>query len=138
MILTHKLYSSWNEEFNVPEFDDDMLIDFIDLHYKIDQGGLLFDFHSSDFFPIRYFDLVVLLRCDNTPLHDRLAQRGYAPNKILENIDCEILEVTHDEVFEAYDPTIILELANNVPEDVEKNIGTILKWLTDWKEKHNK
>lgn len=97
----------------MPEFDDDKLIDFIDENYKIDQGGLLFDFHSSDFFPIRYFDLVVLLRCDNTPLYDRLAQRGYDAKKILENIDCEILEVTHDEVFEAYDHGIILELQNS-------------------------
>jgi adenylate kinase len=64
---------------------------------------LLFDFHSSDFFPVRYFDLVVLLRCDNTHLHDRLSQQGYAPNKILDNIDCELLDVTHDEVFGVYD-----------------------------------
>lgn len=83
IITTHKLYDSWNEEFNVPEFDDDKLLDFIEEHYKIDQGGLLFEFHSSEFFPVRYFDLVVLLRCDNTQLHDRLQARGYAPNKIL-------------------------------------------------------
>ena len=97
----------------MPEFDEDKLLDFIEENHKIDQGGLLFEFHSSDFFPVRFFDLVVLLRCDNTQLHDRLQARGYPPNKIMENIDCELLEVTHDEVFGAYDETIILELSNN-------------------------
>jgi adenylate kinase len=35
MIITHKLYDSWNEEFNVPEFDDDKLLEYIEEKYKI-------------------------------------------------------------------------------------------------------
>ena len=61
---------------------------------------------------------MVLLRCDNGPLSERLQKREYALNKIQENVSCEILEVTHDEVFESYDENIILELTNSNPEDV--------------------
>lgn len=40
--------------------------------------------------------------------------------------------MTHDEVFEAYDKEIILELQNNEIEDVEKNRDLILAWLGQW------
>jgi adenylate kinase len=38
-------------------------------------GGVLVDFHSVGFFPERWFDLVIVLRTDNTVLFDRLAKR---------------------------------------------------------------
>ncbi len=35
-----------NKEFNVPEFDEDMVNDY--LEPEIPQGGCVIDFHSSD------------------------------------------------------------------------------------------
>lgn len=39
------------------------------------QGGAVVDHHSCDFFPERWFDLVVVLQADNSILYDRLASR---------------------------------------------------------------
>lgn len=39
------------------------------------QGGNIVDYHSSDFFPERWFDIVFVLRTDNTTLFDRLSNR---------------------------------------------------------------
>jgi adenylate kinase len=39
------------------------------------EGGVIIDFHTVDFFPERFFDLVLVLRTDNTVLYDRLAFR---------------------------------------------------------------
>ncbi len=116
-----------------------MLLDDIEEVYKdnIEKGGLVVDFHSSDFFPLRYFDLVILIRCGNEELHRRLTERGYEAKKIQENIDCQILEVTHDEVFEAYPEDIILELRNEERGDMEKNLGIVMQWLTQWKKKRD-
>jgi len=130
IINEKKLYKTWNEEFNVPEFDVDMVCDA--LEYISEEGGYIVDFHSSDFFPERWFDLVVLLRCNNTVLFDRLSQRNYTEKKIKENIECEIMEVTHDEVYEAYKKNIILELNNEKEEDMEKNINAIIDYLKNW------
>jgi len=41
----------------------------------MEEGGNVVDFHSCDFFPERFFDLVLVLRADNTTLYDRLQQR---------------------------------------------------------------
>lgn len=40
----------------------------------------------------------MLLRTNNTVLFDRLKGRGYNEKKITENIECEILDVSKDEV----------------------------------------
>ena len=83
------------------------------------------EFHSSDFFPERWFDLIVLLRCGNTELYDRLALRGYDDKKIKENIECEILEVTKEEVVASYKEEIIMELQSEKVEDMQNNIEII-------------
>lgn len=82
LVFEQQLYKDWDNNFNVPIFDEDMVLDWIEEHYNINKGGILIDFHSSDFFPLRYFDLVILMRCSNQYLYDRLSSRGYAQNKI--------------------------------------------------------
>jgi adenylate kinase len=39
------------------------------------RGGNIVDYHSCDFFPERWFDLVIVLQTDNTILYDRLEKR---------------------------------------------------------------
>lgn len=93
----------------MPEFDVDMVCDELE-PYMSKQGGIILEFHSCDFFPERWFDLVVLLRCNNTDLYDRLKERGYSEKKITENIECEIFGVLQEEVRESYKEDIIMEL----------------------------
>ncbi len=81
----------------MPEFDVDMVCDELEPLMST-RGGIILEFHSCDFFPERWFQLVVLLRCDNTQLYDRLQARGYNEKKITENIECEILDVLKEEV----------------------------------------
>lgn len=45
--------------------------------------------------------------------------RGYTDKKITENIECEILEVTSEEVYDSYDADVILELKNEKEADVQ-------------------
>ncbi len=83
-----------------------MIVDYMEDEMK--KGKKVVEFHSSGFFPERWFDLVVLLRTDNTQLFDRLALRKYPQHKITENIECEIMDVTKDEVIESYKQERIL------------------------------
>lgn len=47
-----------------------------------DSGGVVVDYHGSDFFPERWFDFVIVLRCANAILFDRLKARGYNDFKV--------------------------------------------------------
>ena len=71
MINTKKLYTEFNEEYGVPEFDEDMVCDELE-PLMSGRGGIILEFHSCDFFPERWFDLIVLLRTENKNLFDRL------------------------------------------------------------------
>ena len=42
---------------------------------NISAGGKIVEYHGCDFFPERFFQLVVVLRTDNTLLWDRLQSR---------------------------------------------------------------
>ena len=64
-----------NKEFDSHILDEDKLLDAME--DKMGEGGQIVDYHSNDFFPQRFFDLVIVLRCDNSILHPRLVNRGY-------------------------------------------------------------
>ena len=91
------------------------------------RGGIILEFHSCDFFPERWFQLVVLLRCDNTQLYDRLKERGYNEKKITENIECEILDVLKEEVESSYKEEIVIELPSSTVENMQENIEKIVE-----------
>ena len=49
MIKEKKLYTKWDETFDVPVFDEDMVCD--ELEPLMQEGGKVVDFHTSGFFP---------------------------------------------------------------------------------------
>ena len=129
LINEKKLYKKWNNEFNVPEFDDELVIN--ELEPMVESGGAVLDFHSSAFIPEDWIDLVVLLRCNNTLLYDRLKERGYPEKKISENVECEIMEVTSEEVRNSYKENIIIELKSEVIEDMENNMDIVINKIKE-------
>ena len=73
IIINNKLSSGKDEKRDCLIVDDDKLIDHIEDNLK--NGGYLIDTHLSDVVDIKYIDLVIVLRCNNTILYDRLKDR---------------------------------------------------------------
>lgn len=46
-----------------------------ELESRMEEGGKIVDYHGCDFFPERWFDVVFVLRTNNTLLYDRLEKR---------------------------------------------------------------
>ena len=78
--------SGWDEEFQcliVDENAEDQVGEFCYINTQLldylepimSEGGVVLEHHTVDFFPERWFDLVLVLRCDNTILFDRLTER---------------------------------------------------------------
>lgn len=93
-----------------------------------DEGGVVLDYHACDFFPERWFDLVIVLRCDNTKLYDRLVTRGYEQKKLRENVECEIFGTVLEEARESYKEEVIHELPNETHEQMADNVRKITEW----------
>ena len=116
------------------------------------EGGNVVEYHSCDFFPERWFDLIIVLRTDNTLLYDRLEKRyweadrspgalcvrllsffrGYSGKKLSDNIQCEIFQTILEEARESYSHDIVHELHSNLPEDLERNVDTICLLISEW------
>ncbi|CAI5721480.1 unnamed protein product [Peronospora destructor] len=124
------LHSDRDEEFDCFVLDEDKVCD--EMEDLMAEGGKVVDFHTCEFFPERWFDLVVVLRVDNTTLFDRLLKRGYSDKKIAENVECEIMEVVLQEARESYAQEIVQELPSRTVEDMDSNIERVLMWVQHW------
>ncbi|XP_045109670.1 adenylate kinase isoenzyme 6-like [Portunus trituberculatus] len=125
-------FDGYDDERDCPMLDEDKVLD--ELEDKIAEGGNIIDYHGCDFFPERFFDIVFVLRTNNTLLYDRLAARGYQGKKLEDNVECEIMAVLRDEAKESYEEQIVHELESNTFEEMENNLQRILAWITAWKE----
>ena len=135
LIKQEQYTEGYDKEFDSHILDEDKLLDAME--DKMAEGGQIVDYHSNDFFPQRFFDLVIVLRCDNSILHPRLVNRGYNEHKIQENIECEIMEVVLEEARESYPEEIVVELKSETMEDMESNLERIETWYNMYKEQHS-
>lgn len=53
-----------------------------ELESRMVEGGKIVDYHGCDFFPERWFDVVFVLRTNNTLLYDRLEKRFSDMNEL--------------------------------------------------------
>ncbi|KAN0006842.1 hypothetical protein ACTFIU_005034 [Dictyostelium citrinum] len=130
-----ELHDGWDSEFQCYILDEDKVCDeFEDVMVK---GGNVVDHHGCEWFPERWFDLVIVLRTDIKVLNDRLEKRNYIQHKITNNLDCEIMQVILDEARNSYKEEIIVELQSTTLEDNENNQNLIAQWIQNWYEKNN-
>ncbi|CAK4660891.1 hypothetical protein LEN26_014439 [Aphanomyces euteiches] len=132
LVKERDLHSGRDDEFDCFLLDEDKVVDEMDDMMSSEDGGVIVDFHTCDFFPERWFDLVVVLRTDNTTLFDRLTQRGYNAKKVTENVECEIMQVVLQEAQESYVAEIVQELPSVTVQDMENNIERIVTWMNHW------
>ena len=126
----------WDEEYSSHELNEDKLLDL--LEEKQAAGGIVVEHHVTDIFPERWFDIVFVLRTDNTTLYDRLVARGYTGKKLEENVQCEIFQTVLEEARGAYREELVHELSSNTLEQREQNCQRILTWIKQWKEDRDK
>ncbi|KAJ1734995.1 factor activating pos9 [Coemansia biformis] len=134
LVKERVLHDGYNDEFDTYWLNEDKVVD--EMESMVAGGGMCVDFHTCGFFPERWFDLVVVLRAETDKIYDRLEGRGYKPNKIQENIECEIMQVVLEEARESYKAEIIMELPSNTVEDMEANVDKIVAFVEEFRQTH--
>ncbi|CAD7704056.1 unnamed protein product [Ostreobium quekettii] len=119
------LHDGWDDQYQSWIVDEDKVCDY--LEDIMSEGATIVEYHSCDFFPERWMDLVVVLRTNNTTLYERLEKRGYSEAKIQENVTCEIMNVVLDEAMESYRKEIVMVLQNDDVEEMERNVESIVQ-----------
>lgn len=130
------LHEGWSDEYRSYIVDDERVV--ATTLPLLQQGGQVIDWHICDVFPLADIDLVCVLRTDHSILYDRLQARGYAPSKLEENMDAEIMEVVAEEARGAYHAEQVVELRSEDEADLRGNIERLLVWIADWEKDNEK
>eukprot|EP00668_Euglena_longa_P015024 GGOE01019071.1.p2 GENE.GGOE01019071.1~~GGOE01019071.1.p2 ORF type:complete len:182 (-),score=72.89 GGOE01019071.1:567-1091(-) len=123
LIKERGLHDGWNADFDCFDLNEDKVCD--EMEPMMVEGRKIVDFHTCDFFPERWFHLVVVLRASTTQIYDRLTARGYSEKKRTENVEAEIMNVVIDEAREGYRAEVVLELPSNTTEEMEANVERV-------------
>ncbi|XP_008560841.1 adenylate kinase isoenzyme 6 [Microplitis demolitor] len=118
--------------YQCPVLNEDRLLD--SMESLMSKGGNIVDYHSAELFPERWFDIVFVVRTNNTVLYDRLTARGYQGKKLEDNIECEIFQTILEEAKSSYRDEIVHELESNTQDQIEANVNRVCLWVEQWKE----
>ncbi|KAI9356013.1 AAA domain-containing protein [Zopfochytrium polystomum] len=135
LVKERSLHDGFDPVFASYILNEDKVCD--ELEPLMQEGGKVVDHHGCDFFPERWFDLVVVLRANNEVLYPRLEKRGYNQKKITENIECEIMDVISSEARESYAADIVVELRSETIADMEENVSRIVTWVENFRRDNN-
>ena len=140
LVKSRGCHTGYDEDLQTLIVDEDKLMDEVEKEIEDGggEGGWVIDWHSTEGFAVRWVDLVVVLRCEETNvLFDRLTARGYKDNKVQENLDAEIFGVVGEEAKEGWDEEgQVVELRSVEVEDIEENAERIVQWVKSWVEDH--
>eukprot|EP01028_Stygiella_incarcerata_P013260 TRINITY_DN81729_c0_g1_i1.p2 TRINITY_DN81729_c0_g1~~TRINITY_DN81729_c0_g1_i1.p2 ORF type:complete len:172 (+),score=56.51 TRINITY_DN81729_c0_g1_i1:162-677(+) len=126
-VKQNALHEEFDEEFQTYIVDEDKVVDA--LAERVSRGGVVVDYHSCDFFPEDWFDLIVVLRTSTEVLFDRLEKRGYSEKKRTENMECEIFQVVLEEARTAFPEVELWEVESDTLEQFEENCARIATWV---------
>ncbi len=95
MALSEEYITKYDKKRETQVIDTDKLIQYIiELIKNFQQSSesiLIIEGHFADIIPNEYFDITIVLRCEPYELMKRLESRGYLKEKIIENVQSEIL-----------------------------------------------
>eukprot|EP01029_Cantina_marsupialis_P000893 TRINITY_DN106_c0_g2_i2.p1 TRINITY_DN106_c0_g2~~TRINITY_DN106_c0_g2_i2.p1 ORF type:complete len:193 (+),score=57.16 TRINITY_DN106_c0_g2_i2:47-580(+) len=135
LVREHDFHAGRDEEFDCFLIDEDSENRLLDhLEPLMAEGGVIIDHHSCDFFPERFFHLVLVMTTENAVLFDRLSAREYTEKKVRENMECEIMQVVQEEAKQSYEEDIVQVLTSNTPDDMDTNLDRTVQWIEMWTE----
>ena len=95
LVISKNFILSYDKHRETSIIDEKKIISYIEEQIKVlkkeDLEILIIESHFSDIIPDKYIDIAIVLRCHPDILTERLEKRGYRKEKILENIQSEIL-----------------------------------------------
>jgi len=117
-IKENKLYSSYDEKYDSYVISPKKIKSI--LKKLLISTDHIIETHIIDAIPSKMIDLVIHLKVPTTEiLYDRLAERDYTPDKIRENVECEIMQIIEMEIYENFKKNVIISMNNENSVDFE-------------------
>ncbi|XP_063701111.1 adenylate kinase isoenzyme 6-like [Culicoides brevitarsis] len=130
IVKEHHFTDGYDETLECPILDEKKLVDFLDPIMRT--GGNLVEYHNIEFFPERWFSLVLVVRCDTNILFKRLEHKGYNSNKIKQYVEMEIFQMALEEAKTAFKRVPVHQVRGETEDDVEKCVAIVKDFLKNW------
>jgi len=126
----------YDEEYDSHIIDVEALDGFITSEYR--GAEVIFDGHLSHLLTV---DMAVILRCNPIELQKRLQVKSWSDQKLLENVQAEVLDVIKIEAYEHLDRVYELDTTAKRPEEIAdlfeaiisgRSKGDNVAWLEDF------
>jgi len=117
------LLDGYDADFQCDVLNDEKVLD--ELEPIMVDGAVVLDYHSCDWFPERWIQIVVVLRCNTEILYERLLAKGYTGKKLENNMDHECTPAYVEETREAYPRAMFFELPSNTYRDRARNLQLV-------------
>ena len=125
LLIENKLYIEYDESSGSYVIDADRARDYFN---SLSFEDAVLDGHNVILiYPCEKIDYVILLRCSPYVLYDRMKRKGYADNKIIENIQAEILDIVASDVYNNCEVRKVMEI--DVSEGVDRKYPLVKKFL---------
>lgn len=118
----HNLFESYDEKMGSYDVDVEKLNDSV-MSEKFSEKYVFFDGHLSHFIDC---DIIIVLRCRPKILYDRLKARGYDDEKVMENVQAEVLDVILGESMESGAKVFEIDCSDMTPINIADRIERIV------------
>ena len=118
----HGLFEEFDEEAGSYNVDVEKLNDSI-MSEDLGKDTVFLDGHLSHFVDC---DIIIVMRCEPRKIYERLKARGYDDNKILENVQTEVLDVILEESMESGAKVYEIDCSELSPTDIADRIERIV------------
>lgn len=130
-IKSRQLYEDFDSTYDSYVIDDHFVKKkVIEYFNSLETSGysvVLIETHTVSTLPKKLVDLVFVLTSRTDVLYDRLKERNYSDWKVQENVQCEIMNIVHEESLERFGSSKVQVLKSNLDEDINDNIEQILE-----------
>ena len=107
--------------------DTDKLHDILMIYLATAEGVWIIESHYPDVVPEQFVTKVFVLSTELRVLRKRLRERGYAEEKVQENLEAEIMQVCWTDSLDAYGESRVVKIINNNISDTAKIILTFIQ-----------
>ncbi|MCK4589118.1 MAG: AAA family ATPase [Nanoarchaeota archaeon] len=114
LIQQKNLCEAYDQEKDCQIVDIKKLNQYLIKKIKESKENLIIDSHFSHKLPKIHVDLCLVTRTELKTLHQRLKKRGYNPQKIRDNLDAEIFDLSLTEAQEANHDILIVDTTKKI------------------------
>lgn len=130
IVKVNDFTDGYDEQLECPILDEKKLLKFLEPIMRT--GGNIVEYHNIEFFPERWFQLVLVVRCDTNILFKRLEEKGYNSKKIQQYVEMEIFQMALDEAKTAFKRVVVHQVRGEKESDVQECIAIVKDFMKIW------